>query len=263
VTVVKPFKALTHRVLRRVGVSIQRWHDPYLDVRRLLRPKHVKTAVDGGAYHGSATKRLLELFLGISVHAFEPQEETRQLLEQTFAGSKQVKVYCQALSDTTGTSHLHVNAQPYTSSLLASNDPATITPRLVREISVTTLDDWAASKNVSSVDFIKLDLQGHELAALKGAKRLLEKGVRVVLAEVNFRSRYNGSCMFHDVSGYLSSLGFRLYRLYEIIPDPDGAWRQADALFVRNEAGDASAIIPQLAYSPISVCNETGKLAPV
>jgi FkbM family methyltransferase len=232
VSVLKTARLLTHRMLRGVGLSVQRWHDPYVDVQRLLSPSGVKTAVDGGAFHGGATRRLLQLFPGATVHAFEPQGNTRERLVTTFGGEKRVHIHPYALSDTTGTSQLHVNEQAYTTSLLTSKDAATITPREVCEVTITTLDQWAANESVAAPEFIKLDLQGHELAALRGATRLLSD-VKAILAEVNFRSRYEGGCVFHEVAAHLAQFGFRLFRLYEIIPDPDGAWRQADALFVK------------------------------
>ena len=42
-------------------------------------------------------------------------------------------------------------------------------------VQVTTLDALAEKHSLSHIAFLKLDLEGHELEALKGAKELLER----------------------------------------------------------------------------------------
>jgi hypothetical protein len=83
---------------------------------------------------------------------------------------------------------------------------------------------------------IKLDLQGYELDALRGSATLLAKGVAGLLVEVNFRTRYVGQASFHELLAFLAGFGLRLFRLYEIIPDSDDSWRQADALCIQESA---------------------------
>jgi hypothetical protein len=99
-------------------------------------------------------------------------------------------------------------------------------------VPVTTLDLWAQDENVSRCSFVKLDLQGQELAALQGGAGLLSSGVQVVLTEVNFEERYSGAPLFPAVASFLSEFGFRLHRLYEVVSAANGSWQHADALFV-------------------------------
>jgi len=52
------------------------------------------------------------------------------------------------------------------------------------EVPVVTLDDLAAQHGLSSIDYLKLDLEGHELEALKGAKTLLQQNkIRAICFE--------------------------------------------------------------------------------
>lgn len=227
-------KRAAYRAMKGLGLAVQRFRDPYTDLSQLVSTEGVRVAVDGGAFHGGHTKRLLSLFPHSSVYAFEPQPDTFAQLAKEFAGQARVRVCDYALSDAAGVAELHVNDQPFTTSLLASNDVATITPKTVQRVKVTSLDEWVASENVPPPDFIKLDLQGNELAALRGAKDVLAENVYAVLSEVNFRSRYESGAVYHEVAEYLARFGFRLFRMYEVICDTDGAWRQADALFVRS-----------------------------
>jgi FkbM family methyltransferase len=81
-------------------------------------------------------------------------------------------------------------------------------------VRVTTLDTLAQKYAVQHVTFLKLDLEGHELEALKGAKNLLErKGIDAIMFEFggcNIDSR----TFFKDFWSLLvSQYQFSLYRL--------------------------------------------------
>lgn len=59
---------------------------------------------------------------------------------------------------------------------------------------VTTLDTLMTEAGwVGSVDLLKIDVQGAELLALRGAEQTLPH-VRVILTEVSFTSLYERSC---------------------------------------------------------------------
>ncbi len=218
---------------RLVGLHIQRWHDPYKDAAGFvgIAARHV---VDGGAHRGTIISRLLTQFPAATVHAFEPQEEPFRQLREQFGTHPRVRLNPQALADHEGTAPFYINKDCY-SSLLPTRWPdqmeATGTHH---DVAVTTLDAWSESTGIIP-DFVKLDLQGSELAALRGARRLLENGVRAVLTEVNFVARYQGSCLCHEVAQWLYDHGFSLFRLYDIWGGPARNWQQGDALFVRNE----------------------------
>ena len=73
-----------------------------------------------------------------------------------------------------------------------------------------TLDSWAEKENISSIDFIKLDLQGAELDALTGAENLLNKCLAVEV-EVEFVEMYKKQPLFADVDIYLRSQRFEFF----------------------------------------------------
>src|SRR3546814_2662130 len=70
-------------------------------------------------------------------------------------------------------------------------------------------------QGLRSFDFIKLDLQGNELKALKGAAKAL-KSCKAILVEVNFRERYEGCTQFNQLYDVLADAGFCLYKIYDI-----------------------------------------------
>ena len=82
------------------------------------------------------------------------------------------------------------------------------------EVPVLTLDDLALKHNLSAIDFLKLDLEGHELEALKGAKSLFQQNkIRAIAFEFggcNIDSR----TFFKDFYQLLVyEYGFTMYRL--------------------------------------------------
>ena len=53
------------------------------------------------------------------------------------------------------------------------------------ECRAVTLDDYARGQGLSSVDLIKMDIEGAELFALRGARELLESSRPTILLEIN------------------------------------------------------------------------------
>ena len=70
-----------------------------------------------------------------------------------------------------------------------------------------TLDAWAIQHGIDHVDFLWLDLQGHELAALQGASKLLKR-VTAVYLEVNFIEAYEGQPTYQAIDKWMRLQGF-------------------------------------------------------
>jgi FkbM family methyltransferase len=226
---------LMHRMLQRLGLDVICWRDPFIDAARLLRGREVRQVIDGGAYHGQMTTLLMKAFPQATVHCFEPQPEPFAFLERVFADEGRVQLWNCALSERNGEATLHVNADAMTTSLLPTLQPEVMRPVSTHLTATVRLDDWARGHNVERIDFLKLDLQGNELGALRGATDLLDRGVKGILIECNFRQRYQEGCLHYEAARFLQERRFRFYRFYAVIVDPDGAWRQADALFLHDQ----------------------------
>ncbi|MEU6022570.1 FkbM family methyltransferase [Micromonospora sp. NPDC048871] len=133
------------------------------------------TAVDVGAWYGPWTARLLRR--AARVVAVEP---TTALAGQLRTAFPRVEVVEAAVSDHEGTATLYLpegGAIVGTSSL---EDPTQGAPVPVRRI---TLD----SLGLTEVRFIKIDIEGHELPALRGAAETVKRDRPVLLIEVEER----------------------------------------------------------------------------
>jgi FkbM family methyltransferase len=156
--------------------------------------------------------------------------------------------------------------------------------RVVSETDVDTvrLDDV---KEVARLDFLKIDVQGGELAVFEGAREKLRNAL-CVQTEVMFQDMYVGQPLFADQDQFLRALGFRLHCLLApmtrclapilVRQDPYSGINQllqADAVYVRDfanlEALDARQLLvlaliandcyrsPDLAYLALSTHDET------
>lgn len=126
------------------------------------------TVLDIGANIGIYTEFLAEL-VGTSgrVVAFEPEQRNLERLRVATRKYKQVEVVHAAVSDHSGTLTLYVADD-------LNVDHRSYAPGETRrsvEVAAIALDDFVAERD--RVDVIKMDIQGAELSALRGARHLL------------------------------------------------------------------------------------------
>jgi FkbM family methyltransferase len=85
----------------------------------------------------------------------------------------------------------------------------------VTEIETVTLDDFAAGEGIGPVDFIKIDIQGAEREAFRGARVVL-RDVLLIVSEVEFVPLYVGQPLFADVDTDLRQQGFMFHKFLGI-----------------------------------------------
>jgi FkbM family methyltransferase len=154
-------------------------------VQRLLRPG--MTTLDVGAHHGLYTLLLSKKVGGTGrVIAFEPSPREYRRLEKHLRLNRCSNVHVERGAAGSEASeadlYLSYGFQDWYNSLrpLALPDSTSIVRVRVRRI-----DDVLGEHSISTVDFIKLDVEGGELEALHGAARLLHGDTRpAILAEV-------------------------------------------------------------------------------
>ena len=101
------------------------------------------------------------------------------------------------------------------------------------EVEVITIDEYCRAKSVNHVDVIKLDLQGYDYRALKGAVSALEKA-RVVFVEVLFEEIYQGCRRFPDTLNLMIAQWFKLHTLCVLHYGEADELLWADAIFVKS-----------------------------
>jgi hypothetical protein len=105
------------------------------------------------------------------------------------------------------------------------------------EIPVTTLDQFCAKNGVERIDILKMDIQGAELPALRGASRLLREGrIGLIFTEVEFVPLYEQQGLYHHIAEFLEQHDFELHNFYDLNVNREvGQLLWADAIFLSSK----------------------------
>lgn len=180
--------------------------------------------IDGGAFRGEWVKSAWEVWPAPAL-IVEPQATEQKILRNLASkvpGSEALEC---ALGDRDGEIRFMNEA---TNSRIVDSDEGTLVP-------LRRLDTLLAERPAFHPDFVKLDLQGHELSALDGADAAIRR-FEVLLLEVSV-IRIGPVPVFHEVQLYMAARGFTLYDLVPQYYRPrDGALWQMDVFYVRNDS---------------------------
>ena len=197
-------------------------------LRNLRRAGFIpKGAIDGGAYHGDWTKEFWDVWPDVPVLLIEPQPACLKQLSDLAANVPNSSVGCCALGDSSGMASFalgETNSGIRTAGSKSEGESI--------EVPLRTLDSLLGEKMNFSPDFLKLDLQGFELHALRGAKNCM-RNFEVILLEISI-IRIGDVPVFREVDCFMEEQG---YKIYDLIPQYyrplDGALWQIDAFYVR------------------------------
>ena len=115
---------------------------------------------------------------GCHTLAFEPlADELGEMLNRCIALNKNIEHIPYAVSDSNGKLNFNVSNNIQGSSFLSdvNSDSKNKVIEKIVSVDVTTLDDFAESRHLSHLDFIKADIEGAERHMLKGATRVLRE----------------------------------------------------------------------------------------
>jgi FkbM family methyltransferase len=235
-----PFKRFIASRLFGKGRNLITLDDPYTAMGRLLARDSVVGLIDVGASHGRVSKRLLRQFPGAKAYLFEPNPAYQTILNNEQSNDARLHPQFLAVADHDGTATLNITASAGTTSLLQPSatltatyaDEAAVVER--RDVPLTTLDTWASRVPDVPIQLIKLDIQGGELAALRGARRLLTTSIRLVYTEIMFNQLYEGGAVFADLDAELRACGFRLHDIYKPRYNPAGMLMWGNAIYLRD-----------------------------
>jgi 2-O-methyltransferase len=234
-------KKLLRRLLWGKHGNLVSLDDPWKIIGPLLGGRQVTTVVDAGASDGRITRRLLRAFPQATAYLFEPNPAYAPALREYSERDPRVKPQALALADRAGELDFYETASCGACSLLkparelAENFPQEAALHRVTHVPTVRLDDWAQQNNISSIEVMKLDIQGAELAACRGGREVLGRSTLLIYTEACFRRLYEGGAVFGEIDTFLRDLGFVLYSLYKPKSDPHGFLSWANALYLHAE----------------------------
>ena len=159
--------------------------------------KDAKVVLDVGANAGIYSLAALAIQPDATVHAFEPTPEIAARLRATakLNGLDRLYVHEAAVSSKNGAAILKRfrgdlgtnEGMNFISEDLADSDG--------ESVQTVCLDQFCRDLSIDHVDLLKLDVQGHEHSALKGAEHLIKAGrVGVIFMELNWARSAGPDC---------------------------------------------------------------------
>lgn len=191
--------------------------------------------IDAGVAWG--TPALYKAWPDAYFHLIEALPKFETDLQNILRSEVRGEYHLKAVSDTPGHVKIGVDDHPLGwagASLGHDGRPG----EHVFDVEVVRMDDLIDPENLNGRLLMKTDLQGYDLAALRGAPKILAR-TEVVIAEVHI---FGESNRLIDVGNLMKDSGFRLYDVVGHLHRPyDNALSQVDACFVREGS-------PLLAY---------------
>jgi len=178
------------------------------------RLKGAVVVFDVGANEGSYTEVLLSTFesssFKLTIHGFEPAAETFARYSARFKETQQVISNHVGLSDSNQVLRLYKSATSTGfSSLYESNK---FNFNSFEDITLTTIDQYCHKNGVEVIDFLKIDVEGHEMSVLRGSGNMLQSGkIKVIQFEFG-TGNISSKTFFKDFYDLLGD-NFVFYRI--------------------------------------------------
>jgi FkbM family methyltransferase len=184
---------------------------------------------DVGAARGYWTQLALYFFPGARFHLFEPLPHHQEELAKLAAQHRNVSFTLVAAGDHAGEQFINVTPDLYGSSLLSFQRERQPEDCVVK---IATLDSLLEAGTVQAPQLVKMDVQGFELKALEGGKKLFDSA-EVFILEASLYEFMPETPRLHEVIRYMSDRGYWIYDIGGFLRRPYGNdLAQVDIVFV-------------------------------
>lgn len=172
---------------------------------------------DVGSNYGQFLQLAIDNLAGadLSAHCFEPGREPFTSLAGSYANDRRVRVNNFAIGKEAGEATLHYDA--------AGSGLASLTKRNLAHLSIPfeqsepvtirTIDEYCSENGIDRINLLKMDIEGHELDALAGTRKMFEKrSVDLVTFEFG-GCNVDTRSFFQDFWYFFTGFGLKLLRI--------------------------------------------------
>ncbi|MET9259847.1 FkbM family methyltransferase [Amycolatopsis sp. NPDC004079] len=205
--------------------------------RRQILLSAISTVLDVGANTGQYARWLRrEVGYAGRIVSFEPVREVFEELARNSAGDDAWECRRTALGEGSGQLELTVTRESEFSSALEPSPHVVAhwpgaAARTTELVPVTSLDAVWAGLGCSGSVFLKVDVEGYELAVLRGARSVLPE-VSLVELEISIAPNFRGGPRLGEVLHALDGFGFDLVAVEQNHGDlEDGRMLMVDGVF--------------------------------
>ena len=136
---------------------------------------------DVGANTGEYSEHILSFNRNVVIHCFEPVSKTFKALEKNIKCKNSQNLFLNnyGLGDKASQVEMFIYGENAGSnSIYYSDYHANKSNGITKElVQLTTLDEYIKEKNITKIDFLKIDVEGHELNVIKGGTNTLKAGI--------------------------------------------------------------------------------------
>lgn len=185
----------------------------YAEAIRYIRPN--TTILDIGSNFGQMAIEFSRAAENVQVFAFEAQQLIFKVLEKNIAANKVKNIYpfYNAVFDQNGVDMFFPEAdlKKFSSFGSYSLDLKTRTGNIVKSLTIDSL------KFQLPVSFMKIDIQGSDLAAMKGAINTIRKYQMPIIFEYEEEFQADFNTCFQDYLDFVNSIGYRFVKTIQDI----------------------------------------------
>ncbi len=168
-----------------------------------------------GGYSEILIRQCAKRGLDYSLHIFEPTRSSFEILKEKFSKDKNVYLNSAGVSDSKTSAQIYYDAEKsgFASLYLRDLSAFNVNMNKKEKISLVRLDGYIRKHKITVIDFLKIDIEGHELAAFRGMGKYLNgdfiKAIQFEYGGANLDSRTT----LHDLYQTLQQAGFVIAKI--------------------------------------------------
>ena len=194
---------------------------------KTLKDLNVKVAIDVGAHKGEFLSYLLKLNNIEKIHVFEPQKKIFSELVNKFSNNRKIVLNNFAISNEIGNKIIKINKLTSTSTFSEISERS-LWFKLKNiilfsqnsiddsyQVSTQKLDNYIKEQNITKIDLLKIDTEGHEINVLNGLENTLRRQtIKYILIEINLTKMYKNYNV-SEIENFLKEKNYNLINSFK------------------------------------------------
>tara|TARA_X000000950_G_C13843062_1_gene631125 strand:+ start:870 stop:1661 length:792 start_codon:yes stop_codon:yes gene_type:complete len=244
---IKFIRGRVQNLFNKFGLKIVKYNDIYIDLKKLIGTRKKLVIFDIGAFTGNSIYNFNKLFDNSIIYSFEPSQKNFETLKKNTKFISNCRIENLAISNRNEKIIFYENRWGPTSSTkkISNNLNKKFYDKRFKylgknevnkkyKVNSIKIDSYVENNKLNKIDILKIDTQGNEYDVLLGAKKILElRKVEFIIIEMIVDGYYQSKSNLGKIDILLSSHGFELYGIYDIIKQPKMQMHQLDALYFK------------------------------